>query len=954
MAALLVLVALLAIYALTSYRGILSDLAQEALPQLADSAELSARLGNLLMLTERLSAADSEPQRRIAAADIGAALDSLTLAAAEMAVAEQRRQFLQELDFLRDSVRALDRAVERKLASASGIDSALARLDALIAAAGERALGADSAAASPFVARWVAALGALQTSAHDVAQSDYARSRRHAREQFTAALSELDALLDDSGGAGAAPLAQARDDREALQRAVLGPAGLAGRLEQDLRASTSSRAEGNLVRGIVDDVNAGFSTRFLNTNREVAEQSNRMLQRASVQITTLAGIMLLALVSGAVIQVYFRRHITQRLLAMNEGVRSRVAGGDREIDESGDDEIAAIAASVNYFARELGYAKEQAEASNKAKSRFLANVSHEVRTPLNTVMGMSYLARQNSSDAQLLRYLDQIDRAARHLLNVINDILDISRAEAGRIELEKQPFSLEDATRNVIAMLQGQAAGKGIELRREFPESLRTPLLGDSLRLQQVLINLLGNGIKFTPSGWAGILAREHWRDDSRVHFELQVRDTGIGIREETQATLFQSFQQGDPSINRRYGGSGLGLAISRSLVELMGGTLDLQSAVGRGTTFTITLTLPLAGEESPVTDSRAAPVERAALPALAGARDSAPHSVLLAEDQEVNRLMLREILQGMGVQVLEAANGAEVLSLLAQRQGAERLPDLILMDLQMPVMDGVAATREIRRQWSAQELPIVALSAHAGDAEQERCLQTGMNAYLTKPVEVAALRGLLFGAAAAADASPADDGASADAVFDLELATRRADGNRELLARLLDRLIAALREARPQLLAEDAAAEGAALADRAHGLRGQALSLAAPRLAARLAEFEATLRAGAAPGAEQRAALRRALDDTLESLERGRRALPEADGDDAAGVPAADVATLRAQLAARDLAARATCRALRPQLAARLAPQRLEALEAAIARLDFNTAGHCLDALDDGAGASA
>ncbi|MEM9759441.1 MAG: histidine kinase dimerization/phospho-acceptor domain-containing protein, partial [Pseudomonadota bacterium] len=412
---LLIAVVLISIYTFSSYRDVIAELADESLPALGESAEISARLGSLLLVAERLAAADTQALRRIAVLELDDGFSALTSAIDQVRDQEDREQLLIQLGTLRGSIDELDGLVAAKLASEALISDRFADVEYLISRQNEAALQSSAAAK----AEWIYALAELRGRLHRVIDLEGMRERRNARGTLETALAELrTSTPDESRYAGT------ETALTALEQALIGPQGLAAAIEQDLRRGISSRAQGNLVRGIVDDVNAAFAARFLESNRRISERARSLLERAALQVTALSAAILLALLFGLTIQFYMRRNVSRRLRNMDEAVREREAGGELELDEEGEDEIAAIARSINYFTRELRLAKEEAEASNQAKSRFLANVSHEVRTPLNTVTGMSYLARQQNSNKKVETYLKQIDSSAHHLLNVINDILD--------------------------------------------------------------------------------------------------------------------------------------------------------------------------------------------------------------------------------------------------------------------------------------------------------------------------------------------------------------------------------------------------------------------------------------------------------------------------------------------------------------------------------------------------
>ena len=368
---------------------------------------------------------------------------------------------------------------------------------------------------------------------------------------------------------------------------------------------------------------------------------------------------------------------------------------------------------------ELLHAKERADRASRAKGDFLANMSHEIRTPLNAVIGFTRLSMDTDPAPALRDYLGKIDLSARTLLGLINDVLDLSRIEADKLHPRQEPLKLAAVLERVRAMLEQQAADKGLELRIEGPEQPEGALLGDGLRLTQVLLNLAGNAVKFTDRGTVTVTVRTQAEDDREVRVGFAVSDTGIGIPEARRAELFEVFTQLDTSSTRNHGGSGLGLAISARLVALMGGRLEVESVEGKGSRFWFSLAFPRATEEAAAEESPAPPLE-----ALRGIR------VLVAEDDPVSQLLTRDLLSRRGALVTVAATGTEAVA--AAAGGGF---DLVLMDVRMPEMDGLEASRRIR-SLSNGGPPIVALTANALAGERERCLAAGMDGYLTKPLE--------------------------------------------------------------------------------------------------------------------------------------------------------------------------------------------------------------------------
>jgi signal transduction histidine kinase/CheY-like chemotaxis protein len=380
--------------------------------------------------------------------------------------------------------------------------------------------------------------------------------------------------------------------------------------------------------------------------------------------------------------------------------------------------------------RVLAEATRTAESAAQAKGEFLANMSHEIRTPMNAIIGMAHLALQTGLDARQRNYVEKIDRSAKWLLHILNDILDFSKIESGKLTVEEAPFELDEVMDNLVSVIGLKAEEKDLALHIDLEPGMPNHLVGDSLRLGQVLLNLANNAVKFTASGGRVAIegeCEEPRGDRLRLHFV--VRDTGIGMTPEQQARLFQAFSQADSSTSRRFGGSGLGLAISKNLVEMMGGTIWVESIVGVGSAFHFTVQVK--PSQQPQLTVRRPPQSKARLAAEAVARLRGAR-VLLVEDNRINQELVVELLGGQGVQVTVAENGREALSLL------ERRPfDGVLMDVQMPVMDGYRATEKIRAQRRFAELPIIAMTANAMEADRQRALDAGMNDYLAKPIDI-------------------------------------------------------------------------------------------------------------------------------------------------------------------------------------------------------------------------
>ncbi|WP_286269495.1 CHASE3 domain-containing protein [Thalassotalea hakodatensis] len=488
--------------------------------------------------------------------------------------------------------------------------------------------------------------------------------------------------------------------------------------------------EGHAGKRIKDDIREIINTfiqeeHILMAQRKLSKQNDNFFTKLIIVVGCLFAA-LVALIFG----VSIKRKISHNLETLITGTE-RIAGGDfeSEINIDSKDEFYTLAKSYNYMAESLAISNREMISAAQAKSDFLANMSHEIRTPMNGILGMLLLLEDTKLSKEQESYVKSIRSSGNGLLLVINDILDLSKLEAGKLSIDSHAFKMKDLINEVCFLLDPQTSSKGLVITSVIAENMPSTFLGDSLRLKQIMLNLMSNAIKFSNHGEIKLTVKSEKKRENPHHHLLTVivKDSGIGISQQDQEKLFKPFSQVDTSISRKYGGTGLGLTICSQLIKQMNGSISVSSKLNQGSTFTFTVPLV---ETSENVDSKQYGQQQVVLENSQLAEQK-PLKILIAEDNKINQVIADKLFDKLGYKVDLANDGVEAL-----KAAMKKSYDIIFMDMQMPTMDGVTATKKIIESMPDNHPAIVAMTANVLEDDKEKCFQAGMVGFIAKPID--------------------------------------------------------------------------------------------------------------------------------------------------------------------------------------------------------------------------
>ncbi|MDD2665093.1 MAG: response regulator [Dechloromonas sp.] len=611
-----------------------------------------------------------------------------------------------------------------------------------------------------------------------------------------------------------------------------------GILAQRSRSGRIDSLEDLRRRGISRHIYSPFSTTTEIGEIIVDPSPGELLRLNRAELFFIGGALLLQMMAviGASLFGAFR-WIVQPIKGMSDELH-RMSLDDHETLEippgHEQTEIGRLADDINALIGQLARARKDAEKASRAKGEFLATMSHEIRTPINAVVGLSHLALKTGLDPRQRDYIEKISQSGDHLLAMVNDVLDFAKIEAGKLELEQADFSLPALVRKLGAIAGTRASEKGLALVIDIAPDIPEHLNGDSVRLGQILLNYINNAVKFTASGSVTLRARLESCATGRCRIRFEVIDTGIGLRPDQMERLFQSFAQADASTTRQYGGTGLGLAICKQLAGLMHGEVGVDSVAGAGSTFWASVELGV-GEAAPE-----------APPEAAGTVDCRGLRVLLAEDNPINQQIARELLEEAGLQVSVADNGADAVDLAARG-----IFDCVLMDVRMPEMDGIEATRRIRALPGLAALPIIAMTANAQQEDREQCLAAGMNDFIAKPIDPTQFLHLVAawlkpaGTAPTAPLGTPKPSAASGGLIDHAMLARISRNDPQRLARLVGVFLQSTSDGIVQIGRALAAGDRDALVQLGHRYKSSTRSVGIQRLGDLMEALEHAAQAG-------------------------------------------------------------------------------------------------------------